>query len=113
VRSSGITDLRYGNVQESDWHTTERFEFSGDQRLPLPLPHTVQCFAIATSARESTNYPLGDGLVRIKSALGEHQDSAFNLCIPDNRKWTGTNISHMQLLSDPKVYAVLKEWFAL
>ena len=113
VRSSGITDLRYGNVQESDWHTTERFEFSGDQRLPLPLPHTVRCFAIATSARESTNYPLGDGLVRIKSALGEHQDSAFNLCIPDNRKWTGTNISHMQLLSDPKVYAVLKVWFAL
>lgn len=113
VRSSGITDLRYGNVQESDWHTTERFEFSGDQRLPLPLPHTVRCFVIATSAGESTNYPLGDGLVRIKSALGEHQDSAFNLCIPDNRKWTGTNISHMQLLSDPKVYAVLKEWFAL
>ena len=26
VRSAGITDLRYGNVQQSDWHTTERFE---------------------------------------------------------------------------------------
>jgi hypothetical protein len=100
-------------VQESDWHTTERFEFSGDQRLPLPLPHTVQCFAVATSAGESINYPLGDGLVRIKSALGEHQDSDFDLCIPDDRKWTGTSTNHMQLLSDPKVYAVLKIWFDL
>lgn len=113
VRSSGITDLRYGNVQESDWHFTERFKFSGDQRLPLPLPDSVQCFAVATSAKESVNYPLGDGLVRIKSALGEHQDSAFNLRIPDTRKWVGTNINHMQLLNDPKVYQVLKTWFEI
>jgi triacylglycerol esterase/lipase EstA (alpha/beta hydrolase family) len=113
VRSSGITDLRYGNVQELDWHTTERFVFTGDQRLPLPLPDNVKRFAIATSAKESINYPLGDGLVRIKSALGEHQDSAFNLHIPDSRKWLGTNINHMQLLSDIKVYQVLKTWFEL
>lgn len=113
VRSCGITDLRYGNVQESDWHTTERFEFSGDQRLPLPLPENVPCFAIATSAKESTRYPLGDGLVRIKSALGEHPNPAFDLCIPDSRKWVGTNINHMQMLSEPKVYQVLKTWFDL
>jgi pimeloyl-ACP methyl ester carboxylesterase len=113
VRSSGITDLRYGNVQESDWHTTERFEFSGDQRLPLPLPDNVQCFAVATSANESINYPLGDGLVRIKSALGEHPDSAFYLRIPEQQKWTGTNINHMQLLKVQKGYQVLKTWFEL
>jgi pimeloyl-ACP methyl ester carboxylesterase len=111
VRSAGITDLRYGNVQESDWFTTERFEFSGDQRLPLPLPNNVQCFAVATSAKESIHYPLGDGLVRIKSAMGEHQDSAFDLFIPETQKWLGTNINHMQLLSDRKVYQVLKTWF--
>lgn len=113
VRSAGITDLRYGNVQESDWHTTERFEFSGDQRLPLPLPDTVQCFAVATSAKDSINYPLGDGLVRIKSGLGEHQNTDFHLKIPDTRKWTETNINHMQLLSDAKVYQVLKTWFEI
>ena len=113
VRSSGITDLRYGNVQESDWHTSERFEFIGDQRLPLPLPDNVKCFAVATSAKESINYPLGDGLVRIKSALGKHQDPPFDLRIPDIRTWVGTNINHMQLLSDPKVYQILKAWFEI
>jgi pimeloyl-ACP methyl ester carboxylesterase len=113
VRSSGITDLRYGNVQESDWNTTERFEFSGDKRLPMPLPENVQCFAVATSANENIKSPLGDGLVRVKSALGEHQNPVFTLRIPDDQKWVGTNINHMQLLSDPNVYQVLKTWFDL
>ncbi|PKG97499.1 alpha/beta hydrolase [Paraglaciecola sp. MB-3u-78] len=113
VRSAGITDLRYGNVQESDWHTTERFEFSGDQRGPLPLPDSVRCFAVATSAKESINYPLGDGLVRIKSALGEHPNPAFNLQFPETHKWVGTHINHMQLLNDPEVYQVLKGWFEI
>jgi hypothetical protein len=50
VRSAGITDLRFGNVQESAWFTTDRFEFGVDPRLPLPLPEHVQCFAVATCA---------------------------------------------------------------
>lgn len=113
VRSAGITDLRYGYVQELDCHTTDRFEFSGDQRLPLSLPDDVQCFAIATSADKSENCVLGDGLVSINSALGRHKDPAFDLQIVDYRTWTGTQINHMQLLSDPKVYHVLKTWFEI
>lgn len=113
VRSAGITDLRYGNVQELDWQTTERFEFSGDQRFPLPLPASVNCYAIATSATESLNYILGDGLVSLKSALGEHQDPAFDLHIPEKRKWRGTNVNHNQLLRDPKVYQILKNFLVL
>jgi pimeloyl-ACP methyl ester carboxylesterase len=110
VRSSGITDLRYGNVQESDWNTTERFEFSGDKRHPMPLPKSVQCYAVATSANESINYPLGDGLVTIKSALGVHQNPAFCLEFSDSQKWVGTHINHMQLLNAPEVYQKLKTW---
>ncbi|AEP29411.1 lipase family alpha/beta hydrolase [Brumicola nitratireducens] len=113
LRSAGITDLRYGNVQELDWHAVDRFAFTGDRRLPLPLPKNVQCFAVATSAKNSINYPLGDGLVRIKSALGEHPDPAFDLHIPENRKWVGTTINHKQLLSSPEVYEVLKNWFEI
>jgi pimeloyl-ACP methyl ester carboxylesterase len=113
IRSAGITDLRYGNVQKSDWNSTERFEFSGDNRTPMPLPETVQCFAVATSANESVKSPLGDGLVTIKSALGENQNSAFNLHFPESNKWVGTNINHMQLLNDPEVYQQLKTWFSI
>ncbi len=113
LRSAGITDLRYGNVQELDWHTADRFQITGDRRLPLPLPKSVECFAVATSAKNSINYPFGDGLVTIKSALGEHPDPAFDLHIPDNRKWLGTGINHNQLLSSSKVYEVLEDWFEI
>jgi pimeloyl-ACP methyl ester carboxylesterase len=112
IRSAGITDLRYGNVQQADWQRNGRFEFKGDQRKPMPLPQYVKCFAIATNARSNENKILGDGLVSIKSALGEHPDSAFDLSISTKQKWTGVNINHMQLLSDPDIYQVLKTWFS-
>jgi pimeloyl-ACP methyl ester carboxylesterase len=113
IRSAGITDLRYGNVQDSDRDTTKRFEFIGDQRSPLPLPSNVQCFAVATSAGSTEKHILGDGLVPMKSALGEHDDLAFDLRIPEHRRWTGNNINHMQLLSEQRVYQVLRSWFEL
>jgi hypothetical protein len=111
VRSAGITDLRYGNVKETDRQTQDRFEFVGDQRSPLPLPSHVQCFAVATCADKNIKHPLGDGLVTLKSALGKHNDPAFDLKFPTQRTWTGSGINHMQLLSDQKVYEAIKRWF--
>lgn len=113
VRSAGISDLRFGNVQQADWESTDRFEFIADQRLPMALPTNVKCFAIATSAKENENHALGDGLVSIKSALGEHENRAFNLLIPDERKWVGNKINHLQLLSDKRVYEMLKVWLEM
>lgn len=110
VRSAGITDLRYGNVQKSDWDKVDRFEYVGDQRSPLPLPNEVQCFAIASSVTKSSKGLLGDGLVPVQSALGQHENPLFDLHIPERRTWIGININHMQLLSEPKVYLVLRQW---
>lgn len=111
VRSAGITDLRYGNVQASDRKTSDRFEFKGDQRSPLPLPSYVQCFAVATCVDQNIQHPIGDGLVTVKSALGKHNNPAFELHFPEARTWTDSGINHMQLLSDPKVYQILRSWF--
>lgn len=112
VRSAGITDLRYGNIQAGDWQTSEQFAFNTDQRLPTALPSNAKCFAIASSAKESKAYAFGDGLVSIKSALGEHENPVYNLLIPDSQKWVGTNINHMQLLNDKGIYEKLKQWLA-
>ena len=113
VRSAGITDLRYGNVQDADWQDAERFEFRADRRLPLALPLNVRCFAIATSAKNNKACPLGDGLVSIKSALGEHENPVYCLLIPDDQKWVGVNINHMQLLNDKSVYETIKTWLSI
>ena len=66
IRSAGITDLRYGNLLDSDWQGTDRFEHIGDTRRAVPLPKGVQCFAIAaTQADGPHGRLLGDGLVTV------------------------------------------------
>ncbi|MDX1417141.1 MAG: hypothetical protein R3293_23245, partial [Candidatus Promineifilaceae bacterium] len=92
-RSGGLTDLRYGHVLDEDWQGRDRFAVHGDQRIPVPLPADVNCFAIAASTSKDANrvadYLPGDGLVPLQSALGRHQDSRLDLGIPESRQWVG------------------------
>ena len=53
IRSRGITDLRYGNVVDDDWKGRDRFNAGGDRRIPVPLPESVQCYAIAATLRKN------------------------------------------------------------
>jgi len=114
IRSCGITDLRYGNVVDEDWKGRDRFEFSGDQRNPVPLPEGVQCYSIAaTKGKESNKLGddiIGDGLVTLRSALGRHKNAKLNLLFPETNQWVGRNMNHMDLLSHPKVYKTIKKW---
>ncbi|WP_299074099.1 hypothetical protein [uncultured Paraglaciecola sp.] len=112
IRSAGITDLRYGYIQESDWLDKDRFEFTADQRSPVPLPEGVQCYAIATSTGKTTQHLLGDGLVSIDSALGKHKNAELDLGFPESRQWTSANINHLQMLGDQQVYQKLLTWLS-
>ena len=49
LRSSGITDLRYGHVLDTDWQGRDRFRRSPDRRTPVPLPAGVACFTVAAT----------------------------------------------------------------
>ena len=120
IRSSGITDLRYGHVLQSSWMLNgkeiDRFVRSPDSREPLPLPQGVNCFAVAAT---TSNQPsalkdalIGDGLVPLKSALGQHDEAPHCLSfLPDNQ-WTAYSTSHMALLSRPEVGARVLKWLA-
>lgn len=114
IRSCGITDLRYGNVVDEDWKGRDRFEFSEDQRIPVPLPKGVQCYSIAaTRGKESNKLGddfIGDGLVTVSSALGRHKNAELNLLFPETHQWVGRNMNHMDLLNHPEVYATIKKW---
>ena len=111
VRSNGLTDLRYGNIIDEDWDS----DGVGDTREIIPLPKGVSCYAIATSSSDKqpsklTDDVIGDGLVTVKSALGQHKNQAQDLHITKANQWQGRNINHMQLLSDKGVYNVVKGW---
>ncbi|WP_231741508.1 esterase/lipase family protein [Paucibacter sp. KCTC 42545] len=114
LRSAGITDLRYGNLLDSDWHGQERFARRPDQREHLPLPARVDCFAIAatTAAKRSplAERLIGDGLVPLSSALGEHEDPARCLHFAPERQWIAFRTGHLALLHDPAVTKQLLLW---
>ena len=116
IRSAGITDLRYGSLVDEDWQHTDRFARSKDQRRAVPLPQAVQCYAIGVSIATSAGGPgkpvLGDGIVPLRSALGQHANPAMNLAIPPARQWVGYDMNHLDLLSHKDVYAQIRKWLS-
>ena len=116
IRSSGITDLRYGNIVDEDWQEQNRFAYTGDVRTPIPLPQNVQCFAIAATTDKKINIRgediIGDGLVMISSALGHHKNDERRLAFPATQQWVGTSMNHIDLLNHPDVYEKIKLWLS-
>lgn len=116
IRSSGVTDLRYGNVVSEDWQGQDRFENSGDCRTPVPLPEGVKCYAIAgTIGKEASrvgNWLIGDGLVTVESALGRHPKPQLHLLFPETHQWVGHNMNHFEMLNHPQAYETIKKWVA-
>lgn len=114
IRSSGITDLRYGNLVEHDWEERNRFKLHGDQRTPIPLPEGVACFAIAATKSEAPgklgDELIGDGLVTVPSALGQHKNTVLELEFPKSHQWLGRQMNHWDLLNHADVYSQIKQW---
>lgn len=108
LRSAGITDVRYGNLVDEDWHGHDRFHPRPDQRQVLRLPEGVACYAVAGKMR--VHWGLGDGLVPSHSALGLHPDPQRNLHFPEGSQVIFERTNHMQLLSSPEVARQLELW---
>lgn len=114
LRSAGITDLRYGFVLESDWQGRDRFRRQPDHRTPVPLPETVTCFTIAASTASKrspiSERLIGDGLVPLQSALGQHSDPQYDLKFAKSCVFVAYNMNHLALLNSPVVTRKLLQW---
>ena len=114
LRSAGITDLRYGHVLDVDWQGRDRFQRQPDKRQILPLPEGVACYAVAATlaAKRSllADRLLGDGLVPLPSALGQHEDPRRTLAFAKSAQWIAYRTGHMALLSSPEVTRQLLLW---
>jgi hypothetical protein len=114
IRSAGVTDLRYGNITDEDWKGNNRFEKKGDTRIHVPLTKQGDSYSIAATSGKAITplalHLLGDGLVDVKSAFGQHKNSEKDLNFNEENTWVAYETTHMDLLSDPEVYAKIKSW---
>lgn len=115
IRSTGIIDLRHGSVRDEDWQTlATRSVLPDSERHFTPLPEHIAAYFLAASLSEEgdnskVNYLLGDGLVNIHSALGEHTGD-HSLNVPEARKAVFYGIGHLALLSDKRVLDQVINW---
>lgn len=116
ARSAGITDLRYGNLQDDDWQHRDRHAQKRDDRVPTPLPEGVQCHVVAATTAEQAcglhSRVVGDGLVPLASALGEHRNPALALHVPRSHRMVVTQANHWDLLNRADIADQLKRWLA-
>ena len=114
LRSAGITDLRYGHVVDADWQGHNRFRKKPDSRTPVPLPRHIACFTVAATLagqRSPVEQRLiGDGLVPLASALGQHAQAHRSLEFDKASQRIVYRTGHMALLNSPQVAQQLLTW---
>ena len=114
IRGAGVTDLRYGNLLDEDWQDIDQHAIKGDQRTVVPLPKKIDCYCIAgvvaKASASTTKKSLGDHLVGLKSALGQHKNPAKELDFKEENTFIVYQTNHVGLLGSPEVYAQLKKW---
>jgi pimeloyl-ACP methyl ester carboxylesterase len=117
IRSAGITDLRHGYLLDSDWQGRDRFALELDKRRTLAMPEGVNCYAIAATTGDKrgalADRFLGDGLVPVNSALGQHTQTGKAPGFPDSHQWISYSTNHMELLSRPEVTRKIAQWLEL
>ncbi|TXH44056.1 MAG: alpha/beta hydrolase [Burkholderiaceae bacterium] len=111
VRSAGINDLRHGNIVNVPASQVGTGDFT-----PVPLPDRTRCHAIAASLGPSDSHLksrlLGDGLVPVASALGQHESSERRLEFEADRQAVVFQAGHLELLSSAEVFDRLRHWLA-
>lgn len=116
IRSAGITDLRYGLLLDDDWQGQDRFRRQSDCRLHVPLPENVICRAVAATKTGRrgilADRLIGDGLVPLHSALGQHRDARRTLRFAKSSQFIAYRTRHIDLLGHPEVARQLLLWLA-
>ena len=74
----------------------------------------MACHTIAATLTTPNGRPdpgvIGDGLVPLASALGQHEDPARSLPFSDDHRFVAAGMSHFGLLERPEVYDVIRDW---
>lgn len=115
--SAGIKDLSHGNLLEEDWANAASPDHGPDLRQPIPLTHHAEHYfvaaALGSKVTELKSMMLGDLLVRLGSATGQHQDELKRFDIkPENCRIVHES-NHFDMLHDAVVVDQIADWLQL
>ena len=111
TRSAGVKDLREGWASDRHRGTDDG---SDDPGLPFADRVRWRLAAATLSARSAGTRArwIGDGLVPVPSALGQHEDPQRSLQLPVSHRHVFTRLGHMDLLVDEEVHERIRDWIA-
>jgi pimeloyl-ACP methyl ester carboxylesterase len=114
ARSAGVKDLRYGYTIDEEWAGRDPDEVFADARQNIPLVDGVGYYFLAATISHDPEHPLGqllgDLLVRLPSAIGEHPEPARRIHFSGGTVFPGMN--HIHIANHPVVYEALRDLLA-
>lgn len=111
IRSAGMRDLEHGEIVGGRGQ-----DHGSPGSAAVTLPTGVRCYAIAgrlgPAGGSVRGQLLGDGLVPVASALGQHRDPTRRLAFDAERQVVVPETGHLELLSSASVAEILARWLA-
>lgn len=112
IRSAAIKDLRYGFISQVEHERTQDMHSSDHRESLAPLPEGIAHLVLAGSLNpDAAKTWLGDGLVPLYSALGQHKHPEKSLMGSDITRLTFDYVGHLAVLADVRVWDALTDWW--
>ena len=114
LRSSGIKDMRFGYLRDTDWQDEDPDSLLRNNKSPVPrMPDTVAYYIVSArltkSEKHLVNRLFGDALVNTKSATARSKNAEeFNF--PSENHIIFPETSHFGLTKSLAVYEQIKSW---
>ncbi len=108
ARSAGIKDLRFGSTRDEDWQGHDPDAFFQDNSQPTAFVDGVSYGYIAARLQPAAGFVaelVGDLLVQLPSASGQHRDPTRVL--PFHMGHVVDGVNHLALPTNPAVYREL------
>jgi triacylglycerol lipase len=112
LRSSGVKDLRYGNLRREDWEGADADALLQNRRHPVPLLPQIRHHLVAGTLVGDARLSLlfGDAIVPLDSATGRAKPHHRSAALPQSHVRVLPSFDHMRLAHHLDVYAAVRAW---
>ncbi|MFO0760533.1 MAG: alpha/beta fold hydrolase [Byssovorax sp.] len=114
LRSSGVKDLRYGNLRREDWEGADADALLQNRRHPVPLLPEIRHHLIAATLSNDPTVSMlfGDAMVTVRSATGQARPGDRAAPFSKEHVRVIPGLGHLVLAHHPEVYAQIRAWCA-